>query len=128
MRQFIVNPLVGFDNVQFGMSREEVRSILGSPLREFKKSKYSKTTTDDFGVFHVFYDETDKFEAVEFFEEAGLKDIKGNTFPKEITADVPFPYALYNEGNDYINAEYSIGIFAPNNRIESILFGIKGYY
>ena len=50
-----VVPLQEVNGVKFGMHRNEVRAILGE-AREFKKSKFSKNTTDDFGYCHVFYD------------------------------------------------------------------------
>ena len=128
MAQYTVFPLIGFDDVKFGMSRSEVRNILGSPEKEFKKSKFSKNTTDDFGDFHTFYNADDQFEAVEFFKEAEIQDNKGNIFPKSINDVECLPYKFINDGDSYINEEYSIGIFAPDNFVESILFGIKDYY
>ncbi len=128
MAQYRVIPLVGFNNVKFGMPRSEVRNILGSPVKEFKKSKFSKNTTDDFGDFHIFYNADDQFEAVEFFKEAEIQDDKGNIFPKSITDIKCLPYKFTNDGDSYVNKEYSIGIFAPDNLVESILFGIKDYY
>lgn len=128
MNRIIVTPLVGFENVNFGMARSEVRHILGTPIREFKKSKYSKNTTDDFGSYHVFFDMDDKLEAVEFFEETLISDNQGNDFPKAAEALNKLPYHFKVDSDSYICSEYSIGIYAPGGRIESILFACKGYY
>ena len=83
-----VNPLESVGDVKFGMTREEVRSILGD-AEEFKKDPDDDITTDDFGFCHVFYDEDD----------IG-----------------PISYVR------------SIGIYAPDDEMESILFGRDGYY
>ena len=45
-------PLQEVNGVKFGMPRNEVRAILGE-AREFKKSKFSKNTTDDFGYIMI---------------------------------------------------------------------------
>lgn len=48
-----VIPLESVGDVKFGMTREEVRSILGD-AEEFKKDPDDDITTDDFGFCHVF--------------------------------------------------------------------------
>lgn len=128
MNRFIVTPLVGFDSINFGMSRSQIRNILGAPIREFKKSKYSKNTTDDFGAYHVFFDANDKLEAVEFFEETLISDNHGNVFPQTVEDLKKLPYHFEFDSDSYICSEFSIGIYAPGGRVESMLFACKGYY
>ena len=128
MKQYTVTPLIGFGNIQFGMLRNEVRNMLGMPVCEFKKSKFSKATTDDYGEFHVFYTADDRFEAVEFFDEVRIQDNMGNVFPESADALVQLPYSFSEEYGSYISQEHSIGIYAPDQRVESILFAAKGYY
>ena len=41
MNKWIAKPLVGVNNVLFGMPREDVRKTLNLGYKEFKKSKYS---------------------------------------------------------------------------------------
>ena len=69
MVKWIATPLVEINGVKFGMPRSEVRTVLGGKYKEFKKSKFSKNTTDDFGICHVLYNKDDKCEAVEVFRE-----------------------------------------------------------
>lgn len=128
MDKFIVTPLVGFNDVRFGMSRNEIRNILGTPIREFKKSKYSKNSTDDFGLYHIFYDVDDKFDAVEFFKEAMIFDNQGNEFPRTTGALSKLPYHFVSDAESHICTEQSIGVYAPDGHIESILFACEGYY
>src|SRR5262245_57232562 len=52
-----------------GMSRAEVRSVVGSKVVEFRKAYFASNTTDAFddeGI-HVYYDDNDIVEAVELF-------------------------------------------------------------
>lgn len=128
MQQYSVSLLEGFNNAKFGMKRSEVRAILGEPVREFKKSKFSKTTTDDYSMFHIFYDKEDKFEAVEFFDEVEVKINDSVIFPVAVEKLKATEYGFVVDGDGIISTQYSIGVYAPNGVAESILFGVKDYY
>ena len=128
IQQYSVSLLEGFNNAKFGMKRSAVRAVLGEPVREFKKSKFSKTTTDDYSFFHVFYDKDDNFEAVEFFSEVEIKVNNDVIFPASIEKLTTTEYDFNVDGDGLISTKYSIGVYAPNGVAESILFGVKGYY
>lgn len=63
-----------------GMSRNEVRDVLGGDVSTFKKGSDDENETDDYGVHrvHVYYDADDRLEGVEFLRgsEFYLGDIK----------------------------------------------------
>ena len=122
-----VQPLVEAAGIKFGMKRDEVRNILGT-AKEFKKSKYSKTTSDDFGFCHVFYNKEDGAEAVEFFEEAEVSINGQLVFPGSVELILDMFSDFVQDSSGYISVVQSIGIYAPDGRMESILFGCKGYY
>lgn len=122
-----VQPLVEAAGIKFGMKRDEVRNILGT-AKEFIKSKYSKTTSDDFGFCHVFYDTEDGAEAVEFFEEAEVSINGQVVFPGSAELILGMFSDFVQDSSGYISIVQSIGIYAPDGRVESILFGCKGYY
>lgn len=128
MMTYNVNLLVGFDNVKFGMNRLEVRKLLGEPVREFKKSKFSKVTTDDYSEYHIFYDKDNKFEAVEFFEGAEIKVDDKIIFPISLNILKEMHYNLISDGDGFISTKFSIGVYAPNKNPESILFAKRDYY
>lgn len=128
MKQHNVKLLVGFDNVNFGMERSEVRALLGEPTREFKKSKFSKTMTDDYSAYHIFYDKDNRFEAVEFFDEVEIKIDENIIFPISLDVLTGMNYSFAAEGEGLISLKYSIGVYAPNGKPESILFAKEGYY
>ena len=128
MKQHSVQLLVGFDNVKFGMERNEIRTLLGDPTREFKKSKFSKVTTDDYSAYHIFYDKDNRFEAVEFFEEVEIKIDNNVVFPVSLDKLKEMNYNFTSDGDGLFSVEYSIGVYAPNGNPESILFAKKDYY
>lgn len=127
MRRLDVVPLKKVNDVEFGMKREEVRELWGE-AKEFKKSKFSKVTTDDFGFCHVYYDENDRCEAVEIFEDAEVFINGGVVFPGKIELAKEKIEDLVEDEGSWISYEQSIGIYAPGEKMESILFGKKGYY
>lgn len=116
-------PLEEVNGIKFGTDRKTVRSILGA-YSEFKKSQFALNTTDDFEFCHVYYDEDNKFEAIEIFDAEVYIDDK-KIFPisvhelNEIIDDLD---------DELISLSKSIGIYAPDGVAECILFGRKGYY
>ncbi len=128
MDKWNVWPLKDVNGIKFGMKREEVRKVLGGEVSEFKKSKFSKTTTDNFGICHVFYNMNDECEAVEIFEGVTV-DVNGKTiFPTDIESIKKVFGDIEEEYGSFISKSNSIGIYAPSGKMESILFGNKGYY
>ena len=124
-------PLKSIGPVIFGMSREKVRRILGN-YEEFRKSRFSRNTTDDFSFCHVYYDTANQVNAVEFFGNEieilfdGLK-----IFPADVSvfkdSDKDYEFFSDEEGY-YTSCIISVGIYAPYGDIESILFGKEAYY
>ena len=119
-------PLISVGKVQFGMTRTEVRQILGE-FREFRKSALSKNTTDAFAFCHVYYDNNDCCEAIEIFDaEVYINDRL--IFPCSLDeVKVLFPNAEEEYGS-YLEKKLSIGLYIPDKDAESILFGEEGYY
>ncbi|MBU3178385.1 hypothetical protein KPL47_18840 [Clostridium estertheticum] len=130
-------PYKSIGMVNFGMLREEVRQKLGE-YYEFKKTEFSKNTTDDFRFVHAYYDENNRLEAVECFEEA--KIIFDNVDMMALNTKQLKAF-LGNESIEYIIDESglqadSVGISAyipdiMNNKeakVETLLLFKKGYY
>ena len=127
MNTICVEPLKKVDKIEFGMERELVRKLYGK-YEEFKKSEYSENTTDDFGSFHVYYDENNKCEAVEIFDDVEVTVNGEKIFPVKIEEAQKIESSLVRDEEGLISIEKSIGIYAPDEDMESILFGKKGYY
>lgn len=128
MTRVTAEPLKCVGGIELGVSRSAVREASGIPRKEFKKTPLSTNTTDDFGAFHVYYDDDDCCEAVEFFDDVEV-EVAGNVVfpvtPEEAQRVIP---SLVPDGDGLISIEESIGIYAPDGTMESILFGVKGYY
>lgn len=120
-------PLKEVSGVKFGMKRADVRAILGK-AKEFKKSKFSKNTTDDFGFCHVFYNADDECEAVEIFDGVQVTVDGTVVFPSDINAARKVLGEFREDDGGFTNISKSIGIYAPYGKMESILFGETGYY
>lgn len=95
--------------VDNGMSRSEVRRILGS-FQEFLKSK-SSGVVDDFSnaVAHVYYDERDLVKGVEVFR--GGKVVLCGVDPFDSTAEVFFRI-IRSKGMEVI--EFAPAVFVIN--------------
>lgn len=113
--------------IKFGMKRSEVRKVLGE-ANEFKKSKFSKTLTDDFGFCHVFYNSDDECEAIELFKETQVVIDGRLVFPTTLDEAKKILGELVEDTGSYISEKDSVGIYAPGGSMESILFGVAGYY
>ena len=68
------------NGLPFDSSRQKVHQTFGKPIKSFRKSSLSKSYTDDYGVFHVYYTPDNQMEAVEFFSGAEL-ELFGKTLP-----------------------------------------------
>lgn len=127
MSKVFAQPLKEVNGIKFGMKREDVRKIIGE-AKEFKKSKFSKNTTDDFGYCHVFYDDDDECEAIEIFNNTEVLIDETVVFPINISEIKTIIKDLVEDEGSFISKSQSIGIYAPNGNMESILFGNIGYY
>ena len=128
MPKWSAAPLEEVNGIKFGMSRDEVRKAVGRAYKEFRKNKFSKTLTDDFGICHVFYNPDDKCEAVEVFGECEISVNGEVIFPLDIPSVKKQIPDLEEDMGSYISKKLSIGIYAPEGTPESILFGEAGYY
>lgn len=120
-------PHEGVGPVKIGMSRRELRDnwYLNA---EFKKTQFSTTTTDDFGLFHVYYDANDCCEAIEVFDDVEVYIDGKVVYPIPVN-DVCEAFHDFKADNDgAISVEKAVGIYAPEDKPESILFGNAGYF
>ncbi|MDE7202862.1 MAG: hypothetical protein K2O91_13385 [Lachnospiraceae bacterium] len=94
-----------------------------------KKSKFSKNTTDDFGFCHVFYNTSDECEAIEILDNVEVFVDGMMVFPANIE-DVKSAVGEFQKEDEVslVNVNKSVGIYAPSGKMESILFGVSGYY
>ncbi|GHU76358.1 hypothetical protein FACS189461_3830 [Spirochaetia bacterium] len=132
MSKFEFTPYSGAGEIAFGLPRDAVRKLLGQ-FNEFKKSKFSKNTADNFKFCHIFYDLDNKIEAVEFFEETELIYKKKNLFSMSYNDFLGFikDNSLNHNVDDssVIVEDLGIAAYTPDKqRIESIIVYHRGYY
>lgn len=123
-----VTLLEGFNDIKFGAPRTDVRRQIEGKYKEYKKNKFSKNTLDDYGDFHLYYDENNALEAVEVFSNIEININKKTIFPGMINIALEAIPDLKEEAGSYISISNSVGIVAPEGSIESILFARKDYY
>lgn len=125
--RFDAVPTTGVNEVKFGMNREEVRRLLGSAT-EFYKFDDDVNTTDDFGFCHVFYDDNNECEAIEIFDEAEVYVNGLLIFPTDFETAKKAIGGFEQDDEGLISISKSIGIYAPDGDMESILFAKEDYY
>ena len=131
IKKWTIKPLVSIGEVQFHSARREVRELIGLGYTEMKKSVFSKNTMDAYDSFHVFYNEDNEMEAIEFFEGNRLTLNRKTLFPGRISNAQKVIPDLKEDGECYTSVAMSIGLtISPDDPdlIESVLIGCDGYY
>ena len=121
MKKIQVVLLESVGNIKFGMTKQEVREKY-AVKGEFIKNDCSNNLTDDLGFCHVYYNDEGKCEAVEIFNDVEV------LFPTTYDVAKNVEKSLKQDDEGMISVDMSIGIYAPDGEMESILFGEKGYY
>ena len=122
--------MVQVNGVKFGMKRSEVRAVLGEAT-EFEKTESRPNTTDDFVYCHVYYDNNDECEAIEIFDEVAVYIDNKLIFPTDKETAFELFKTVFDDftqdDDGLISYKYSIGIYAPDESMESILIGRENY-
>ena len=130
MKTFEVVLNKSINSLEFGVDRKTVRKEFGRKYKEIKKNVFSKSTTDAYDGFHVFYSEDDKLEAIEIFSGKVLIEGK-EIFPGTIDEAKNLIKGLKKSDYGYISKDKSVGITESDlkdGKIEAILLGCEGYY
>lgn len=119
-----VIPLKGIGPVLLGMSREEVRSVMGIPIESYRET-CTRTLIDVYhkGGFRVFYDEDDR---VEYIELSSLDDsftavykgkevfqTKAEDLVDFISQDAPFDPEYPEPGCLYVFPQLELSLWRP---------------
>jgi len=138
---FVLKPYNEIGRLQFGMSREDVISILGKPISELMygypvKNKY----LDDYGFFHVLCSECLKFDAIELFPDMTDEEIiliyddfqiylsiDINKTLQEISR-ITDDMLMDDDKEGYSSQKLGIRIYCPDEQIEEVLIHDIHYY
>ncbi|WP_378956259.1 hypothetical protein [Pelosinus sp. sgz500959] len=129
-KKYIVEANAGFDNIRFSEPRGDVRAKIGD-FQEFKKNRFSKNTTDDFGNYHAFYNQENMLEAVEFFEGEVYLDDKvlfPNTSEGLLTMLTNIDSQAYCTKDSVVSRKFGISAYAPEGRLATLLIHRPGYF
>ena len=130
----------GVGPLRFGMSAEEVRTVMGLPFRTFKKTPAALLPTDffvDVGL-HVYYKVPGKCEAIEMATPAeptldGLLLI-GRPFSEVREWFENRDDSVIVDGSGLTSTRYGVGLYAPHaakkprEPIEGVIVFERGYY
>lgn len=122
-------PYESIGSIRMGSSREVVRKN-NPDYREFKKNRFSKNSTDDYGAYHVFYTISNCVEAVEVFK--GIDIILNGITISSLSLDqliFSLSDSKMTKESDIVNfPSYGLSISIQSGTIESYLFYAKGYW
>jgi hypothetical protein len=133
-------PYIGVGPIRFGMSRNEVRQMVGHPAKPFLKGPDAIIPTDafdDIGL-HVFYKKDDTCEAIEMFLAADPtfegKHLIERPFDRVLDWLQKFDDSLDVDNTGATSKKCGIGIYAPNceespsDPVEAVIVFERGYY
>lgn len=128
MNTLEIVPTKSVCGVEFGNTRTAIEALFGKPAKTFKKSKWSKGETADYGNFHIYYDARGAFEAIEIFESE-VRLPKGQiSIPSSKDTVIEALPSLKVDEYGLTSSNDSIGTSIEEGKVVSILFGKPGYY
>jgi hypothetical protein len=135
-----ITPYEGIGPIRLGMSRAEVRRLLGGAFRSFKKTPFDEVPADffdDIGV-HVYYRRGDVCEAVEVFPPSrpAFRDVPllGRPFHELSEWFVSMDAGAEVDESGLTSNLLGIGLYAPaaardvDEPAESVIVFERGYY
>ena len=124
-----VELLNGVNNINFGMSRNEVRKLINLPYKEVNSIIGLDLYEDNFDdSCSVEYDSSFKMTSITIYDTENIYISGIRAFPIKPSIYRKFADDLIREGDGYVSRSKSIGISAPNGEILSVTFGKKDYY
>ena len=96
--------------LEFGMDKASVRDVLGEEYKPFKKSLFSKSKTDEYKDYHVYYSKENELEAIEIFGEIRIAYEGKAIFPGSIENAQNLVPDLVLDSGSYISKSMSIGL------------------
>lgn len=138
--QIVIQSYKGFNEVKFGQTREQIRSLIDDHVNIFFRTKESKSATDSFDNLGIFvnYDDSDCCEAFEFARPAEPFFLEINLFELSYTDLLNWfkkiDHNIIEFDVGFTSYKFGIGIYAPekednpNLHCEGVIIFRKGYY
>jgi hypothetical protein len=127
-------PYQGLGDLRLGMTRGEVRDLLGPGFRSFRKTPWSAADTDAYdGLgFHLYYDPQDRLEFIETFPPCRPRYRGVELFgarPKALLRRLAAVGCdAVGDGESYDFRECGFVLYVPDRTIESVAVYRRGYY
>ena len=129
MKKWNLVPGKSIGPLEFGMDRASVRELIGEKFKPFKKSLFSKSLSDSYKSFHVYYSKEGVLIAIEFFDGVEITLDGQKIFPGNFEKARSSIKGLNEQSGIYISKSMSVGItLSDADGIETLLVGCKGYY
>ena len=134
-----VKTYVGLGELKFGMTKEEIRNILGGEVKEIKKALSDKTTDVFVGQgIHVYYNQLGKCEAIECGKGGIIKfkekEIIGKPFKNIEKMFRELDDILEISDTGFVSYKLGIGVYVPTLKkskselIQGVIIFERGYY
>jgi hypothetical protein len=124
--------------IRFGITRAEVKKVVGSVPKPFKKTPDSAVLTDAFKLgshgVHVFYNADDRCELVEVFcpgphgPELEGRGFLNRPFDRALAWARERDPELLTDNSGFYSGEMGIAVYAPSGRIESLSAFTESYF
>lgn len=121
-------PAKSVNGFKFGAEQADVETSFGQAISTFKKTKWSKGKTADYGSFHIHYDAADQLEAIEIFDATIKLPSTAIKIPAAIDEVLKALPSLKSNECEFTSESESIGAYVEDGRVISILFGKPDYY
>lgn len=128
MTALSIIPAKSVNGIEFGSKQADIETSFGQATSTFKKTKWSKGKTADYGSFHIHYDAADQLEAIEIFDATIELPSTVIIIPATIDEVLKALPSLKSNEYGFTSESESIGAYAEDGCMVSILFGKPGYY
>ncbi len=121
-------PTKSVNDVKFGSNRASCEIVFGTPKTIFKKSKWAKGSSADYGDFHLYYDADESLEAVELFSGSVHLPNDELLIPADKAVVLKAIPTLVSDEYGLTSNSQSVGASVEDGKVTSILFGRASYY
>ena len=128
-----IAPYEGVGQLRFGLTRSQVRSLLGGSVSTFRKGPYASTDTDAYDELglHLYYGNGDRLECIEAWGPCPIH-YKGVSLLNASTQEVLERLAglglssRYDDG--YFLDDGGFALYTPDDVVKAVTVYRRGYY
>ena len=129
-----IRPFEGLGDLRFGMSRRDVRALLGQEFRSFKKTPLADSLTDAYAQYglHLYYDGQDRLELVEAFRPCvpifqGVELLGPRKVVPDRLREAGAGGPRRDSDGDFFD-DLGFALYSPGDMVEGVSVYRKGYY